>query len=282
MTIELLADIRGSLKYLPYTPEQRKNHALSILNAMKCYVNRESKIKHYCGEYPDIDPIPRAQNLYDEAHLLSDNEFQIKAMDLFQSLRDFHTIHLASGTFRITFAHTALSFKMVDSEDLIINPKVVVSGFCKYQKVLDLSPESEKATIGDELVAIDGLSFSEYYSLNKWTTGGANEYGGMISAIAYMEMRKFSRHPVPESDYVVYQLKNPSGELYTVSVPWVARYDPKEYQLCNEILLKLGESPVNYRNEDDRLVKDELASKSPVALNDTAIPFIKWAIYKPE
>lgn len=88
MTIELLSALRNRLVYLPYSSQEKTDLALSILNGMKVYVNRESKINHYSAEYPDIDPIPRAQLLFEEAHLLSDNEFHSKALDLFFSLRD--------------------------------------------------------------------------------------------------------------------------------------------------------------------------------------------------
>ncbi|KAJ3318307.1 hypothetical protein HDV06_000591 [Boothiomyces sp. JEL0866] len=273
MTVELLSALRNRLVYLPYSTQEKTELALSILNGMKVHVNRESKIKNYSHEYPDIDPIPRAQQLYEEAHLLSDHEFHSKALDF--------TTYNRPGTFCNTVITTALTFEFIESDDLIQNPRVVVSGLSNYKKVLDLS-QVDGISIGDELLAANGLSFKQFYETNKWKTGGANEYGGMRRALSYLSERKLGRTPVPETDGVDYTLKKPNGMIYNVLLPWCARYDPKDFETCNQIFQELGLPLLHYISEPDETTSVPEEAAAGFKLSNTLVNQIKWGIYKPE
>ena len=88
-TSALLKDARNSIGFVPYTPQQRQQVASSVNNLLSIYVHRSEKVQAYSREFPQMDPIPRANAIAQQAAQLSDKDFHYQYAELFLSLRDF-------------------------------------------------------------------------------------------------------------------------------------------------------------------------------------------------
>ena len=112
-------------------------------------------------------------------------------------------------------------FEAIDSDDLIKNPIVVVTGFSSVNKVLEFSPGiKDIVQIGDQLISYNGKSFKQMYREFKSISNGANDYGGMRSVLNLMAFRSAMLTPLQEETEVVYIFKrNSSSPEFKVIVP---------------------------------------------------------------
>ncbi|KAH6574195.1 hypothetical protein BASA60_005646 [Batrachochytrium salamandrivorans] len=89
------------------------------------------------------------------------------------------------------YATTGVAFTFIEGDaDIIKNPTVVVTSTAKHPVIRPLFGEDySKIQAGDELLAIDGLSFVEWFEQNKFKYGGgANEFGGQRAGLEYLTM----------------------------------------------------------------------------------------------
>ncbi len=82
-----------------------------------------------------------------------------------------------------------LSFDLLESSDLVEEPVAAVKSrsFLPFDQIIPAL--KNEVQIGDILVKIDGMTLKEYYEANKHVTGGANEFGGLRSALNHFQMR---------------------------------------------------------------------------------------------
>ncbi|KAH6564435.1 hypothetical protein BASA62_007894, partial [Batrachochytrium salamandrivorans] len=110
--------------------------------------------------------------------------------------------------------------------DIAKNPTVVVTSTAKHPDLRALFGEDySKIKAGDELLAINGLSFVDWFEKNKFTSGaGANDFGGQRAALDYLTTiyGKFNR--LPSEDFINFQFKSRDSpqNSYTVDVPYVS------------------------------------------------------------
>jgi hypothetical protein len=218
-TFGLLENRRTEFDFIPYTAQQKAQVVQTVLNLMQVYVNRESKILNYGAERPDIDPIPKVQSLARRAASLSDRDFHYGMLDIFTPLRDFHTLYLMPGPHSCISNFKAIDFTITEDKG---REQIVVKEFSQFDDVKRLSPEHTKISIGDELLTIDNQPIQDYIRSRLFLSGGANEFGGKKAVLNRMSVRPGAVDKVPTENANVYRFrKYPTGEEYTVTLPWV-------------------------------------------------------------
>ncbi|KAH9244704.1 hypothetical protein BASA81_017866 [Batrachochytrium salamandrivorans] len=145
----------------------------------------DSKKAHYG---PAADPFPIASRNYAGKHriqLLTRNSNLALLMPLPGS-----AIITPAGTnmapYRCFYATTGVTFTFIEGDvDITKKPTVVVTSTAKHPNLLALFGEDySKIQVGDELLAINGLTFIEWFEKNQFTSGGgANEFGGQRAAL---------------------------------------------------------------------------------------------------
>ncbi|KAH6589858.1 hypothetical protein BASA61_005464 [Batrachochytrium salamandrivorans] len=145
----LLKDDRaaGRLVFIPTTLAQKEVILSNVENALAIWVNYESKIDHYG---PAADPFPIVKKLRETINTVSDEELQLRLTDAFIM--------------------------------------ALVTSTAKHPDIRPLFGEDySKIQAGDELLAINGLSFVEWFEKNKFISGaGANDFGGQRAALEYL------------------------------------------------------------------------------------------------
>jgi hypothetical protein len=137
---------------------------------------------YYGRDYPEMDPVPRIQNITLHAADMTDFEFHSEISEIFLSLRDQHTNYYLPGPYSCFLPVIGCYFDFIHSRDILKHPLLAVSRITALPQILDISgSELEKVELGDVLIHVDGKTFYEFYQENKWFSGGANEYGGTNS-----------------------------------------------------------------------------------------------------
>lgn len=249
------ASVRDDLKFPSYTETQRVNVATQAKNLLGIYVNREAKIQHY-----GVDPLPVIDGILARAPKMSDEQFHFQMSALFNSLRDLHTNYFLPGPYQCYRAVFPIDFELIDSPDLVNDPIVVVKGLSSFPEVIQNMPaEIQQVSVGDVLVSYEGRSFKDFYNDHKNKTGGmlqtdvgANEYGGMRSALTYMSYVHGKVSPLPDKETVTYRLRKANSLEYSLTLPITARIDTS----CLSQSPETGTEPGNFvspSNSNDKL-----------------------------
>jgi hypothetical protein len=219
-TFGLLQNRRQEFDFVPYTAAQRTQVAKTISGLFQIYVNRESKIANYGGVRPDIDPIPKIQDLVLKAANLTDLQFHYQMIDIFTPLRDFHTLYVMPGPHSCINLFKAVDFTFTEENG---REQVVVNAFSGYSQVRRLSPQRARMAIGDEVLSVDNVPIQQYLQSRLFLAGGANEFGGKRAVLNRMSVRPGSIDKVPTENSTTYRMRRFSdGQEYTVVLPWVA------------------------------------------------------------
>lgn len=144
-----------------YFINQQAHSLLSI------YVNRDAKM----DTYGIRDPLEEASRIRSLAAKMTDSDLHFSLSKLFLSLRDLHTNYFFPAPYQCYAAVSPLEFDFAQQNSSLI---VVVRRKNLFPEVHKLIPDQimQKIQIGDELVAIDGRSFEDYYQSHKNSTGG--------------------------------------------------------------------------------------------------------------
>ncbi|KAI8904316.1 ClpP/crotonase-like domain-containing protein [Gorgonomyces haynaldii] len=299
-TYSLLSSVRQQIGFVPYTPEQRQQVAQAVQNMLSIYVHRQEKISHYSAQFPQIDPIPRAQQLLAQSLTMSDRDFHYANAALFNSLRDFHTTYHMPGPHTCFDFVTGVSFDFGPSQDMINNPLVIVSSFSKIQQVVSLSgPDLQKMAVGDRLLTVNGQPFADYNKQRQFNLSGANDYGALRASLASLSFLSGDFLPVPTADSLVLGMSSTFGVRYNVTLPWVAQQNVQcvaesqgsgQQVLKNAFAQKLSGKQENglpqqrkgYQRQLDG-IRQHFGAKTPVfQVNPTEDPTISWGIYDPD
>lgn len=199
------------------------------------------------------------------------------------------------GPHRCYTALTAVQFQIVESEN-VDEPILAVSSFSRFTEVLDNSPEHKHVALGDILVSIDGIHFSEYFKATQWKNGGANEFGGGRAAIDSLSFRSGLMVPMP-NDNIRFTLKSPSKRhVYQVLLPWVTSakiaclaetHSFLEKITANSTSPKIGAARLDKKNfrqlntPINELKKSFKRRKYVFELKNTTDPIIRFGIFDP-
>ncbi|KAH9267252.1 hypothetical protein BASA84_000733, partial [Batrachochytrium salamandrivorans] len=260
------------------------------------WVNYKSKIDHYG---PAANPFPTIKKLRKNIKKVTDEGLQL---GLLMPLSWLVTSTPAGPIWH----HTVASMPPLGCDFYYqIFPNSVPSFGEDYSKI----------QAGDELLAIDELSFVEWFEQNQFKSGaGANEFGGQRAALDYLTViyGKFNRLPIEDS--ITFQFKsrtNPQNS-YTVNVPYVSIHDDECWNLGSKLYKSLTGitlpgtpepslpghnhepdtthlSPEDHKMdspEDSKraaMGKRSSSSQTPVvSLNPTGVTEVTWGIYNPE
>ena len=210
------------------------------ISSQQTYVSRDSKILNYGSR---IDPLPKLSRILGNVTRMTEIRLHTELTSLFLSLRDWHTNYYLPKPHACYHALWPLEFSFIASENFEASPNVVVKAFTSLKEAMRFSHDIRKLVeIGDKLITYNGLTFKEFYNLNKAKTGGANLYGGMRSVVGFLSYRPGSMFMMPNETEAVYVLEKRNGKQYTVKAPIVAR----ENRECLRQYTHPNESP-NYK-----------------------------------
>ncbi|KAH6562746.1 hypothetical protein BASA62_008939, partial [Batrachochytrium salamandrivorans] len=189
-TFNLLKDDRdaGRLVFPPATLAQREVILSNVENAFTMWANYDSKKANYGAA---ADPFPTIKNLRKNIETITDEDLQLGLTDAFTMIL-------------VTSTSTNPEVRSLFGED-----------FSKIQA-------------GDQLLAVNGLSFVDWFEQNQFKSGGgANEFGGQRSALRFLSTRYGETNRLPSEDSITFQFRsrtNPQNS-YTVNVPYVSGHD---------------------------------------------------------
>ncbi|KAJ3391832.1 hypothetical protein HDU92_008800 [Lobulomyces angularis] len=213
----LYSKIKPNVKFPTYTPEQRLLVAQQASYLFDIYANKQSKLENY-----GVNAAAEIIKILNTAESMNDTDFHTAMSSLFLSLRDLHTDYTLPFPYYCYQAVFPLQFSLVESEDIVNNPVVVVESFASPE-ILKFTPEiKDKVKIGDILVSINGKSFKEIIQekLNS-TSNGANHFGGQRNLLNYLSLRSGTKYLLPEETEVTYELRNANSEVYSITTPIV-------------------------------------------------------------
>ncbi|KAH9271851.1 hypothetical protein BASA83_005953 [Batrachochytrium salamandrivorans] len=264
--------------------------------AQESYDSKKAKYKSAA------DPFPIVKDLRENIKTITDEELQLGLTDAFIMARDKHTRWTTMAPYCCFHATTGVTFTFIEGDaDITNKPTVVVTSTAKHPDLRSLFGEDySKIQVGDELLAINGLSFVKWFEKNKFTSG-------------------VNRLPIENS--IDFQFKshfNP-GIIYTVNVPYVSGHDEECWNLGSRLYKSLPsitlpgtpetslpvsaeqprhsqeseiahlspegpkmDNPEDPERETAIEKRSSAEQKSVVLMNPTDVTKITWGIYKPE
>ncbi|KAH9251469.1 hypothetical protein BASA81_010634 [Batrachochytrium salamandrivorans] len=192
------------------------------------------------------------------------------------------------------------------------------------QREVILSNVKNTLTIqaGDELLAINGLSFVEWFKQNQFTSGaGANDFGGQRAALKYLTTIYGKANRLPSDDSIKFQFKSRANPhtSYTVNVPYVSGHDEDCWNLGSKLYKSITSktlpgtpetslpvsakqsgdnqesntahlSPKGRKMDNPKDSKREIAmgkisssrQGSAILMSPTGVTKVTWGIYQPE
>ncbi|KAH6591048.1 hypothetical protein BASA50_009048 [Batrachochytrium salamandrivorans] len=192
----LLKDDRdaGRLIFLPTTLAQKEVILSNVDNAFAIWASYDSKKAKYESA---ADPFPTIKDLRKTIEKVTDGEFNLGLTDAFAMIRDQHTRWTTMAPYCCFYATTEVEFTFIEGDvDITTKPTVVVTSTAKHPNLLALFGEDySKIEAGDELLAINGLSFVKWFEKNQFKYGfGANEFGGQRAALKYLTTQSVQEH----------------------------------------------------------------------------------------
>ncbi|KAH6582952.1 hypothetical protein BASA61_008266 [Batrachochytrium salamandrivorans] len=295
----------GRLTYIPHTVEQKNIVLTNIENALRLWVNYDSKLKHHGAM---TDPFPKIKRLRDNISTISDNEFFSSIRNASIQMRDLHSGISSPPPYSCFSATTGLSFQFVEgSEDIVNEPVVIVTGRSTDPVALQLfGPDYSKISSGDILHSLDGLSFAKWFDKYQSILGlGSNVSGGYRYALQVLNNVAGRYQALPTNNEITLQFKSSKdGTIYTVVVPYVSSRNEdcwavssNLYKNLTGITLPGTPAPPVSSTEVAGLTKrsDVLSgavmasndqhgrmSSAPFALNHTIISFVSWGVWRPK
>ncbi|KAJ1342736.1 hypothetical protein BSLG_002833 [Batrachochytrium salamandrivorans] len=260
-TYNLLSNDRAAGRLVfPLTTLSQKEIILSnVENALAIWASYDFKKAKYG---PAADPFPTIKNLRRDIKTITDKELQLGLTDAFAMIRDHHTRWCNMAPYRCFYATTSVRFTFIEGDvDIIKNPTVVVTSTSKSSKLRSLFGEDySKIKAGDELLAVNGLSFVDWFEKNKFTSGfGANEFGGQRTALDYLTTIYGKINRLPSEDSIDFQFKsrvNPEI-IYTVTVPYVSGRNEDCWNLGSNLYKSLVDTTLPGTPETSLLVSAE-------------------------
>ncbi|KAH9268073.1 hypothetical protein BASA83_009580 [Batrachochytrium salamandrivorans] len=319
----LLKDDRAAGRFVfpPTTLSQKEVILSNVENALAIWASYDSKKAKYGSA---ADPFPIVKKLRENIKTVSDEELQLDLTDAFAMIRDHHTSWINMAPYSCFYATTSVEFTFIEGDaDIIKNPTVVVTSTSTSSDLLALFGEDySKIQAGDELLAINGLSFVNWFEQNKFKYGfGANEFGGQRTALEYLTMIYGAINRLPSEDSIAFKFKSRANPeiIYTVNVPYVSGHDEDCWELGSKLYKSLpsrtipgtpeaslpvsAEQPRHNHESDTPLLSTEghkmdspedskreasmgkrssSSQKSAVPMNPTDVTEVTWGIYKPE
>ncbi|KAH9262120.1 hypothetical protein BASA82_000821 [Batrachochytrium salamandrivorans] len=192
----------GRLAYIPHTVEQKNIVLTNIENALRLWVNYDSKLKHHGAM---TDPFPKIKRLRDNISTISNDEFFSSIRNASIQMRDSHSGISSLPPYSCFSATTGLNFQLVEgSEDIVNEPVVIVTGKSTDPVELKLfGPDYFKSVLEISFTALMASPFQSALQV-------LNGVGGKYQAL-------------PTNNEITFQFKSSKdGTIYTVVVPYLS------------------------------------------------------------
>ncbi|KAH9263784.1 hypothetical protein BASA83_012819 [Batrachochytrium salamandrivorans] len=138
---------------------------------------------------------------------------------------------------RFVFIPTTLEQKEVILSN--VENALICDVYCQTPRYpCPFGEDYSKIQAGDELLAINGLSFVEWFEKNKFISGaGANDFGGYRAALKYLTTIYGAINRLPSDDFINFQFKSHANPeiIYTVNVPYVSGRNEKCWKLGSKL-----------------------------------------------
>ncbi|KAH9271101.1 hypothetical protein BASA83_006643 [Batrachochytrium salamandrivorans] len=212
---------------------QQTNACLLFIYGLS-YELQESQIWFGCR------PIPYRQELRENIKTITDKDLQLRLTDAFAMIRDQHTRWTTMAPYSCFYATTEVEFTFIEGDvDITNKPTVVVTSTSTSSDLLALFGEDySKIKAGDELLAIDGLSFVRWFEQNKFKYGfGANDFGGQRAALKYLTTISGKINRLPSDDSINFKFKSRDKPeiIYNVNVPYVSIHNEECWNLGSKL-----------------------------------------------
>ncbi|KAH6577854.1 hypothetical protein BASA60_003859 [Batrachochytrium salamandrivorans] len=319
----LLKDDRaaGRLVFPPTTLAQKEVILSNVESALAIWASYKSKKAKYGSA---ADPFPTIKDLRENIKTITDKDLQLRLTDAFAMIRDQHTRWTTMAPYSCFYATTEVEFTFIEGDvDITNKPTVVVTSTAKHPKLLALFGEDySKIQAGDELLAINGLSFVRWFKQNKFKYGfGANDFGGQRAALKYLTTISGKINRLPSDDSINFKFKsraNPQNS-HTVNVPYVSGRDEECWELGSKLYKSITsrtipgtpeaslpvsaeqprhnhesdtvhpspeghklDSPEDPKRETAIEKRSSFGQESAVPMNPTDVTKITWGIYQSE
>ncbi len=216
-----LSDTRSEITYNKMSIEQRQTIiSMAKINLGEIYSNRLTKIQDFGTQ---VDPLIQLKNF--ESNFMDSpiEEFHRELAKIFHSQRDYHVWYLAQGPASCYAAF--LPFSVIHAKKNA-SKIVVVKSINTKGNALNIAPEINKLSVGDELISFNDNDLqTELNKLNIYNRG-ANPGAflrGSTSLLTYRPQRHLV--PLPEEDVINLKFKKHNGEIYDLSIPWLVNSD---------------------------------------------------------
>ncbi|KAJ3397803.1 hypothetical protein HDU92_002475 [Lobulomyces angularis] len=201
-----------------YKATTQQNVAGIVANMMQIYCNGPTKM----SQYSISSPLASAYNILNGQSSLTSPQFQSAQMMFILSLRDFHTSFvLPTPASCFTWIYP-IALDLINSNDLLNNPVVVVKSTRYYQK--EYIPSGFSINKGDIVVSINGFTPAKLFQKFAAAGGGANNYGGMRAVLSLFDTRSGAMYGPPSGTFVQYVLQRPDNSQYSYTGVVTAYY----------------------------------------------------------
>lgn len=217
----LLKDRRAELtQALPaYTPEERQivaDQALILIRDF--YVHLELKKTAFRQ-----NPVPALVEVQKKAKSMTDVELHSKLTQIFTTQRDLHTTYYTPKPFACYRTLIPFEFKRVT--DSFTGKEVVAISSMAYNDFYSQNiPHFDEIQVGDVVETYDGMPVQEAIKTVAELNYGANPAAQVRAGLDILTIRFHNSWvPAPTNDYVQLRLRQKSGRVLDLSVPWISR-----------------------------------------------------------
>ncbi|MES2526778.1 MAG: S41 family peptidase [Bdellovibrionota bacterium] len=278
-SFEKLSDVRAKLALSELSKEEKKlivDQARMVLKDI--FVHRDLKIQNFG---PSADPIPALDEIKNRIPDLTTIEFHEHMIRAFHRLNDWHTTYQFPKPYQCYRSLLPSGFKAVKDE---FGKEVIgVDSVITKPEFVKLLPPDVKIEAGDILVSYDGLSAAEALALNIPNSYGANPAAIKRDTVTALGMISHKYNFLPKNDFVTLTLKDKSGNLKTMRIPWIV----KSLDTCvNPPAEESGEKAAkDFQNEFNALhrkAKKKFHFKAPGDLIDSKEPILRYKMINNE
>ena len=283
LKVDLLSNQRQNYeKVFPYSLNQKKRILKSVTSMFDVYVNRQLKIDTYLAERPDIDAMPRLEKLSQNLKNVTDLEFHLTLLDIVNVQRDMYLTYTMPAPYNcLRFVQPVYFWSYGFPEE-----KVMITSLSEEDAVVALVPELKNVQKGDEILKVDGVDIKTHVNNLKWENHASSEAIVTAAGASHMEVRESMFVKFPERDVVEYEIKRDSGEIFTVSLPWLVEiFDHCPSSIEEETLQKRSAAP----NSKSPMLKqrgqfesaETSTSEENFKLQESPNSLVLWGIYQP-
>lgn len=224
--ITLLSELRPKLGCAELTKEEK---ALVVQQAQillrDLYVHRYGKTEYYKHHEDPAKAIARIAAKVDK---MSGREIDESIMKIFNAQRDLHLDYKFPHPQNKYIGFLPMTFTRCAGEDSYFEVRVSAVDKELFSK---FAPGQRVPTLGDQVTAYDGEPIHSYIKKNVPIAQGANSFGAFTRGAQHLTWRHFKRKALPAKDSVTITFKAHTPgeercEYYTVTLPWLAMWDP--------------------------------------------------------